>query len=230
MKPIVVITHVDRGRGVIGLVGEAAEERSLPYRVVRPFRGDELPEPGQVGAVVVMGGPQAAYDDSDYLRTEEHFLSAAVEADVPVLGICLGAQLLARALGGSGHPGPDGLEAGIIQVKPADSASTEVIGEYFSFHSDSMTPPEDAEILATSDRYVQAWRTGSATAYQFHPEITLEGVQALLDAEGPKLQRFGVDVPAMRAEAERYFTDGAQDARSLLASWFDALPHERPRR
>ncbi len=221
MKPIAVITHVDRA--VIGLVDEVAEARGHTSRIVRPYRGEQLPDLDEVGGVVAMGGPQGAYEDHAYLLEEERFLAGAVDADIPVLAICLGAQVLARALGGSAHPGDTGLEAGIIQVKPTDAALTEIVGEFFSFHSDSMTPPEGVEVLATSDRYLQAWAAGSALAVQFHPEITLEGVTGLLSMEGSKLERYGVDVAAMRRGAERYFGDGAADSRALLNRWFDRL-------
>ncbi|MBP2365883.1 type 1 glutamine amidotransferase [Pseudonocardia parietis] len=227
MTTIAVITHVDRAD--VGLVDEVARERGHECRIVRPYRGERLSELDEVGAVVALGGPQAAYEDHPYLADEERFLSEAVGADVPVLAICLGSQVLARALGGAAHPGGAGLEAGIIDVKPADAASGGIAGRFFSFHSDSMTPPASAEVLAASDRYVQAWALGSALAVQFHPEMTLAGVNELLGLEGPKLERFGADVAAMQAEAERYFAAGAPDARDLLDHWFDLLPSDRSR-
>lgn len=227
MTTIAVITHVDRAD--VGLVDEIARDRGHECRIVRPYRGEQLSELDEVGAVVAMGGPQAAYEDHPYLENEGRFLSAAVDADVPVLAICLGSQVLARALGGTAHPGGTGLEAGIIDVKPSDTTAGGIAGQFFSFHSDSMTPPATAEVLATSDRYVQAWALGSALAVQFHPEITMTGVHDVLEVEGPKLERFGVDVAAMHAEAERYFADGAPDARALLGHWFDLLPSDRPR-
>jgi GMP synthase (glutamine-hydrolysing) len=231
VKPIAVITHADRP--VAGLVDEIAGERGHTCRVVRPYRGEQLPGLDDVGALVIMGGPQSAYEDHPYLRLEGSLLSNAVDAGVPVLAICLGAQILARALGGTAQPGKSGVEAGFIRVKPCaqqlDTASIEVAGEFFSFHSDSMTPPEGAEILAASDRYLQAWSAGSALAVQFHPEMTLDGVQDLLAIEGPKIAQCGVDVPAIHAEAERYFAAGAPDSRNLLHGWFDRIDPDFPR-
>lgn len=221
MKPLAVITHVDQAH--VGLFDEVAKERRRDVRIVRPYRGEQLPDLDEVRAVVVMGGPQSAHEHHPYLREEEGFLADAVDADVPVMAICLGAQVLARALGGSSQPGDTGLEAGLIRVKPAEAASTDIAGDFFSFHSDSMTPPEGAELLAASDRYLQAWAAGSALAVQFHPEITLEGVSDLLSIEGPKLERYGVDVAALQREADRYFAAGAEDARIFLNRWFDRL-------
>jgi GMP synthase (glutamine-hydrolysing) len=224
MKPIAVITHVDQAD--VGLLIEISRERGQPSQTIRPYRGEQLPDLADVGAVVTMGGPQSAYEEHQYLRQEEHYLAAAVEAEVPVLGICLGAQVLSRALGGAAQPGESGLEAGLIQVKPTEAGRTELTGEFFSFHSDSMTPPGAAEVLATSARYVQAWTSGSALAVQFHPEITLRGIDSLLSIEGPKLQRYGIDVAGMRGEAEQYFADGATDSRALLAGWLSRIPAE----
>lgn len=224
MKPIAVITHIDRTD--VGLFDEVARERGHTPRIVRPYRGDPLPGLDQVAAVVIMGGPQSAYHDHPYLNAERRYLAEAVQAAVPVFAICLGAQVLAGALGGSAEPGDTGLEAGVIKVRPARGAGGEVAGEFFSFHSDSMTPPAGAGLLAGSDRYLQAWTAGSALAVQFHPEITLAGVDKVLAVEGEKLQRFGVDVAVMRRDAERYFRGGAADSRALLHHWFDRLGAE----
>jgi GMP synthase (glutamine-hydrolysing) len=221
MNPIAVLTHVDRAD--VGLVAEAAHERGHALRVVRSHRGDRLPDFDQIAALVVLGGPQSADDDLAYLREEERYLADAMAAGVPILAICLGAQLLSRAAGGSAQPGETGVEAGMITVRSTEGATVDVAGEYFSFHSDSMTPPPGADVIAASDRYPQAWTAGSALAIQFHPEITMRGIEALLAIEGRKLERFGVDVDKLRRDAERYFADGADDARRVLGHWFDHL-------
>lgn len=227
MKPLAVITHVDRAAA--GLIDAVAEERGHARRVIRPYRGERLPDLDEIRAVIVLGGPQSAYDDHPFLHDEERFLAEAVNADTPVLAICLGAQVLTRALGGTAHLGETGLEAGIIQVDRTANAMTALRGTFFSFHSDSMTPPKGADVLAASDRYLQAWSAGSALALQFHPEMTLEGINGLLQIEGPKLERYGVDVAAMHADAERYFAAGAPDSHALLEQWFDRLASPGPR-
>lgn len=225
MKPLAVITHVDQTD--IGLIDEIGRARGHDIVLARPYRGERLPEPSDIGAVVALGGPQAAYEDHLYLRDEEHFLARAVEVGIPVLAVCLGAQLLARALGGSAQPGDSGLEAGLIRVQSTEAGPFVISGQFFSFHFDSLTPPENARILAASDRYVQAWTTGSALAVQFHPEITLAGVNRWLDVAGSKLKRNGVDLAKMRRDAEQYFAAGATGARRFLTAWFDRLEEAR---
>ena len=76
VKPIAVVTHV--GRGDPGLVGTVGAERGLEFEVYRPYDGQDLPHPNEIRAIVVLGGPQSAYDDHAYLATEERYLADAV--------------------------------------------------------------------------------------------------------------------------------------------------------
>lgn len=216
-KPVAVVSHV--GRGDPGLVGTVGRQRGLEFEVYRPYDGQDLPDRNEIQAMVVLGGPQSAYDDHPYLASEERYLAAAVDAGLPVLAICLGSQVLARALGGSAHPGTAGFEAGFIDVTGDDELS----GEYFSFHSDTFTPPPGSEIVARSTRYPQAWRAGSALAVQFHPEMTHRFVDRLMDIEGERLANLGVDAPSIRREAECYFAVEQTDARRLLTAWFGGI-------
>ncbi|HEY5852869.1 MAG TPA: type 1 glutamine amidotransferase [Aldersonia sp.] len=222
-KPIAVVTHV--GRGDPGLVGTVGKQRGLEFEVYRTYDGQDLPDPNEIQAMVVLGGPQSAYDDHPYLATEERYLADAVDADLPVLAICLGSQVLARALGGSAQPGTAGFEAGFIEVTGDD----ELAGEYFSFHSDTFTPPPGSEIVARSALYPQAWRAGSALAVQFHPEMTHRFVDRLMEIEGEKLAKLGVDARSIRREADRYFAVEQTDARRFLSGWFDCIAPARDR-
>ena len=222
VKPIAVVAHV--GRGDPGLVGTVGAERGLEFEVYRPYDGQDLPHPNEIRAIVVLGGPQSAYDDHAYLATEERYLADAVAAKLPVLAICLGSQVLARALGGSAQPGAAGLEAGFIEV----TGEAELAGEYFSFHSDTFTPPPGSEIIAQSAMYPQAWRAGPALAVQFHPEMTHRYVDRLMEIEGKKLARFGVDAEAIGRDADRYFAVEESDARRFLSAWFDSISQPQP--
>ncbi|MBD0322398.1 MAG: type 1 glutamine amidotransferase [Aldersonia sp.] len=229
MKPTAVVAHV--GRGGAGLVEKVGAARGRTFQVYRPVDGQALPALPDIDGIVVLGGPQSAYDVDrhPYLAEEERFLAAAVEAGTPVLAICLGSQILARALGGSAQPGPLGLEAGFIEVDSVSGVpDRHVAGTYFSFHSDTFIPPPDAQVLAVSDRYTQAWTLGSALAVQFHPEMTHTGVDALLQLEGEKLSRFGVDVASIRRGAERYFAAAYTDAWRFLNGWFDRHESQSP--
>ncbi|SDU73287.1 type 1 glutamine amidotransferase [Gordonia westfalica] len=223
-RTLTVITHVDDPS--IGVLEAAAADNSWSMTMVAPFRGDPLPGVADLDALVVLGGPQSAYEvqDHPYLSDEIAYLREAHAHEVPVLALCLGSQLLADALGGRSRPGDNGLECGFIDVTATDPESL-LNGTFFSFHSDSADPPPDAEVLARSDRYLQAWRTGRSTAVQFHPELDGPGIEALLALEGAKLRQFGVDVDAIR---ESIPTSGPQPGRRLLDTWLDDVPVRDP--
>lgn len=193
---IAVITHVDEPS--IDVLRSRVRTIGQEILLYRSHRG-ELPAIGDHDAWVVLGGPQSVYDDRVAFRPEVDRLARAVELEVPVLAICLGAQLMAEATGGRALPGAHGLECGVIEVR-AVTSDQQWSGRHFSFHSDSMEPPPGADVLAVSDRYLQAWRFGSALAVQFHPELDARGFDALLALEEQKLAHYGIDVAALRAE------------------------------
>ena len=169
----------------LGLLGSALGER---VRVVRLDRGEAVPAVDAVGSgLVVLGGQMSAYDDvvAPWLPAVRALLVDAVAAHVPTLGICLGAQLLAVALGGAVVVGaPPGKEAGVIDVQWRDGAASDpVLGPVaatssrgmrraVSMHADAVSSlPEGAQWLACSRQYpYQAYRLGSALGVQFHPE------------------------------------------------------------
>lgn len=216
---------------VIGHVAQLPLERleavawshGLALQAVRPALGERLPGAADRHAgVVVLGGPQSAYDVArhPYLADEIAFIAAAHRARVPVLGICLGSQLLATALGGQALPGDSGLECGFIEVVPASEEGAGLAGRHFSFHSDTFRPPEGATLLASTDRYPQAWRLAGSLAVQFHPELDRAGVEFLLDIEAGKLARLGIDVESLRKENAGELR-APRDGACLIDRWME---------
>lgn len=161
----------------------------VALRVVRPYAGDALPAAEDVDALVVLGGHMNAHADDEFawLPGTRDLLATATEAGVPVLGICLGAQLLAVACGGAVQvEAPPGIEAGIIDVhwRPgaaedpllgALAARPEPTFAAATMHHDAVWDlPPDAQWLAYSQTYpYQAFRVGRAAwGVQFHPEVS----------------------------------------------------------
>lgn len=219
-KPVVVIGHIPKPS--LEVIARVAQAYGVPLEVTRPMLGEAAPPVSRVAGVIVLGGPQSAYDEAahPYLKTEKKYIAAAHDAGVPTLAICLGSQLAAEALGGRAHAGATGLEFGLIDVKGVNEAGDALAGRFFSFHSDTMRVPPHACVLAVTDRYVQAWSSGSVLAVQFHPELERGGIETLLGGEGEKLTAFGVDIAALRRELAT--TDPAPGER-LVASWFTSL-------
>ncbi|MFP5389418.1 MAG: type 1 glutamine amidotransferase [Thermoleophilia bacterium] len=159
----------------------------LDVHTVKPLAGQPLPAHDQVAGAVVMGGPMNV-DEVDVhpeLASEREWLAEALRQDMPVLGICLGAQLLARALGAEVRAG-EGQELGYMPAEILDphdpvlgalAPSTTVL----HWHGDVFDLPDGAEHLARSEHTeVQAFRHGSAWGVLFHPESDFVLLEAWL--------------------------------------------------
>ena len=148
----------------------------IRWRDVRAHRGDDFPGLDDALAVVLLGGYMSAYEEDRFpwLADEKAYARKAVERGIPVLGICLGAQLLADALGGRAYRA-DRPEVGVVPLFFTPEGRTDpVVGplppKVFAFHQDTFDLPPDAVLLARSDRFDHIFRVGSALALQFHPE------------------------------------------------------------
>lgn len=128
-------------------------------------------------AIVILGGPMAVYDDLRYLKKEQDLIRDAMKNNVPVLGVCLGSQLIAQAAGGRVYKGPK-KEIGWHDVTLSEegraglfSGINEKKMRVFQWHGDTYDLPKNARILAYSDLYPQAFQVGSAIGVQFHLEV-----------------------------------------------------------
>lgn len=145
--------------------------------------GDPLPDWRDFAGTIVMGGPMGAYEDDEHpwLTAEKRMLREAVEAGHPVWGVCLGAQLLAAALGARVYPGPQA-EVGLLDVELTEAAAADpVFGAAprrfptLQWHGDTFDLPEGATLLASSPAYEnQAFSYARAYALQFHLEVSPE--------------------------------------------------------
>lgn len=165
-----------------GQVGVALHEAAALIDLWKPWTSQPLPAAPEADALIVFGGEQAATDDHThpYLPALADLMAAYTQADKPVLGICLGSQLLARAYGGENHLGT-APEFGWVDVTltedgRADPVLSQVPQTFpiFQWHSDTFTlPPEAVHLARSSVAQHQAFRIGRATyGTQFHFEAS----------------------------------------------------------
>lgn len=161
----------------LGRLAERLEHAEVEWDEVQVIDGEPLPPADEVDALIIMGGRMGAYDTEEYpcLADEMRLARELVERDVPMLGICLGSQLLAAALGGRAYLA-DRPEVGAVRVKLTEAGYrhpvvSKVAGRrVFEMHEDTFDLPPGSVLLARSDRFPQAFSLGSALAIQFHPE------------------------------------------------------------
>ncbi|WP_246333507.1 glutamine amidotransferase [Aureimonas mangrovi] len=177
-RPILIVLHQENSTP--GRVGQVLEAAGLRLDIRRPVLEDALPETLENHrGVVVFGGPPSANDTDAYLRREIDWLDVPLRERVPFLGICLGAQMLSKHLGGTVAPHPDGLvEVGYYPLE-ATPEGRRLVPHWpamtYQWHREGFSLPSGATLLARSERFPnQAFRYGDhAYGVQFHAELTL---------------------------------------------------------
>lgn len=203
----------------VGTIGPALDELGYEVTVGTLVTGDPLPAPDQFSLLVIMGAAEAAYDDSvPWLAAELAYLRRALDSGTPVLGVCFGGQLLARALGATVARAPRP-EAGFVTLGSADPTVLPA-GTWMEFHYDAFTLPPGAEELARNHVGVQAFRYGPHLGVQFHPEITPEVFASWVAAWTPKVRaaiETEIDLGALTAEIAIRAEASAAACRDLVA-------------
>jgi GMP synthase-like glutamine amidotransferase len=222
------------------LIGEALLEQGHAYDAIYPIDrfASHAPlsypgmpsEPGDYAGLIMMGGPMSANETRDHAFLEESMalIRGFGVAKRPVLGICLGAQVIARAYGGEVFR-LGGLEAGYVGMHKTAEAATDPVfadlpGDFTAFHShyESVRNIPEAVVLASGGMgLVQAYRIGATTyGVQFHPEVTIDIARDWVRKFGAVFCR---DEPRLITDLDRdfaaYFPDSSRLCRKLIRNW-----------
>ena len=225
MKPIAIFRH-SPGEGP-GYFATFLDRHSLPWKLFKVDEGvSPPPTSGGFSGLCFMGGPMSVNDDLPWIQTTLQLIRAADTAGVPVIGHCLGGQLMARAFGGTvtGNPVKE-IGWGTVEATP-DAAATEWLGdtarfEAFHWHGETFSiPPGATRILQSAHCANQAFVRGPHLGLQCHVEMTdsmirlwcrqwaAEGVPASASVQTPEQmeENIGARIAAMRAVADRLYT------------------------
>ena len=177
LDKILIILHQETSTP--GRLGRKLVERGYELDIIRPPLGDELPKTLEAHKGAIMfGGPMSANDNDEFIKRETEWINVPLKENIPFMGICLGAQKLAKNLGAKVWSDPQGrVEAGYYPIYPTNEGNEmmewpEIV---YQWHSQGFDLPKDAVLLAKGEVYPnQAFRYGeNAYAIQFHSELTL---------------------------------------------------------
>jgi GMP synthase (glutamine-hydrolysing) len=175
-QPILIVLHQEHSTP--GRIGQALRQFGFPLDVRRPRFDEALPQTlDEHAGAVIFGGPMSANDADEFIRREIEWISVPLKEQKPFLGICLGAQMCARALGSRVFPHPQGkAEVGYYPIRPTPAGLSLVDPwpeQVYQWHREGFDLPAGAELLAEGDMFeVQAFRFDRSYALQFHPDVT----------------------------------------------------------
>ena len=217
-----------------GPVGERFRERGFETSEIlvvsetnfgAPNVSFEFPDFNDYDALIPLGAPWGAWDDAcigNWLTPEIAWLKAAIEAGKPVLGICFGGQLIARAMGGSVAPGPKG-EIGWTNIW-SDRHDLVGNGPWFQFHYDRWQVPPGAIEIARNPIASQAFIYGNSLAVQFHPELNAAGLKGWLDWGGDaKVLQDGQDPEIMLEQTKAEEAAARERTYKLVDAFIDKI-------
>jgi GMP synthase (glutamine-hydrolysing) len=211
-----------------GTISEYLIAEKIPYSLCDLSIGDALPELNSFTHLIVMGGPMAVYEMHQYphLTNEVLLIKAAITENKHVLGVCLGAQMVAHVLGARVYPGnakeigwyevaltPEGMSDPLMSVLAVSERNA---AQVFQWHGDTFDLPQGAIRLASSDLFPnQAFQYADRVyAFQFHIEVTPAIVREWMAHEP------GIDVASLAAESEKIFNAYQERAMRFYRGFF----------
>ena len=205
-----------------GLVDEWLRGHGAQVETLRIDLDDRKVDPTEYDLIVSLGSEFAAFDDHlPFVSREADLMRDAVDADVPVLGLCFGGQMLARVLGAEVYRSEES-EIGWLPIRSKDPELVPE-GPWFQWHFDVFDAPPGAEVIAESDLCPQAFVYGRSLGLQFHPEVTREIMDDWVRVYRHELDADGVDPDELMQETHRRIDDSNTNARQLLQSYLERV-------
>ena len=205
-----------------GLMSGWLAEQKADVETIRIDKDGRDVQPRDFDLIVSLGSEFAAFDDTiSWVPREARLFQDAFEQDVPILGLCFGGQMLARALGGKGHRS----ERSEIGWLPVRTKNPELVSEgpWFQWHFDTFSTPPGAEIVADTDVGPQAFVAGRSLGLQFHPEVTPEIMEEWVRVYPHELRAEGVDPDGLLQETRRRAAAHRRTAWRLLDRFRDMV-------
>lgn len=225
-KTVLLITHEQTSSTDTGIVGQALLDAGhiLKTHEVFSVRRDgtriinaDFPDPEDFDAVIAFGSFGHIYEiDDEWISREIEYVSSLHQQEIPYLGICFGAQILAESLGGR-TVRAERMEVGLITFEAGHTCPLPP-GPWFSWHSDKVELPEHIEVLATTAIAPQVFRAGRSIGVQFHPEADGELMEEWIRLGGHELEGV-LPVDEFRRQWSAHKPNAERNTTALL-NWF----------
>lgn len=198
-------------------LGRALNDLGCKLDIFQLHDGDSVPgDLDDCDGIISMGGPQSAADDAaPFMAEEMNRMREAHAAGLPIVGVCLGCQMLARALGGKVEKNPAGIELGFTEVKLTPVGREDVLHAGLAWssmmmqhHRDHVSQlPPGARLLASSAKCkVQTWALGlRAYGFQYHPEVSTDVIEAWIREEPEALTEGGLSAEQLREQVSKHY-------------------------
>lgn len=230
MKPVIAIRH--QPEVPLGVAERALSDAGVDWRYLDAWEATEWPDLDEVSGLVVLGGKMSAYQTEEYpfLKREHSIVEEAIERDIPMIGICLGAQILARVLGAKVEPmSAKGL--GFMRVDATPEGREDPVASSFApdmrvllFHEDAFDLPPNAEPLLTdASGKEQAFRFGRAYGMQFHFEPTESLIAGWCDMMPNFEEEWGVSKDDLLRQARECLPGQQAACKATFASFASML-------
>ena len=229
LLPVLVVLHQETSTP--GRIGNALRALGHPLDIRRPRFGDALPETlDHHAGAVIFGGPMSANDPDEFVRREIDWIAVPLAEQRPFLGVCLGAQMLAKQLGARVAPHPEGrAEIGYYPIRPT-SDGLKICPHWpdhvYHWHREGFELPSGSELLAEGGDFpVQAFRTLNCFGLQFHPDVTYAMMHRWTTRGAARLELPGACPPHQHfADRARYDVVERAWLKRFLERWLSLMP------